>query len=131
MTAAPVLRLTSLTVSCPAPAELAAFYARLLGAEVVATEPAAPGEPEGAGWAQLDAGGFRVNFEHERHWTPPTWPAVDGHQTATQHLDIQVDDLDAARRWALECGATLASVQPQTDVWVMVDPAGHPFCLFT
>ncbi|MFT4108160.1 VOC family protein [Propionicimonas sp.] len=131
MTAAPVLRLTSITVSCPEPVELAGFYARLLGVPVAFSEAAPPGQPEQAGWAQLDAGGFSVNFEYERCWTAPTWPAVEGHQTATQHLDIQVDDLEAARQWALECGAILASAQPQKDVWVLFDPAGHPFCLFT
>jgi hypothetical protein len=46
------------------------------------------------------------------------------------HLDLQVDDLDAAGAHALACGATLASHQPQDDVRVYLDPAGHPFCLF-
>ena len=27
-------------------------------------------------------------------------------------------------------GASLAPVQPQTDVRVLLDPAGHPFCLW-
>jgi hypothetical protein len=27
-------------------------------------------------------------------------------------------------------GATLAQVQPQDDVRVLLDPDGHPFCLF-
>ena len=31
---------------------------------------------------------------------------------------------------ALEAGATLADFQPQEHVRVMLDPAGHPFCLF-
>lgn len=46
------------------------------------------------------------------------------------HLDIAVNELDAGVAWALETGATLADYQPQDDVWVMLDPAGHPFCLF-
>jgi hypothetical protein len=32
--------------------------------------------------------------------------------------------------WAIEVGATLAENQPQEHVRVMLDPAGHPFCLF-
>jgi len=46
------------------------------------------------------------------------------------HLDIAVDDLDEAVVWALEAGATLAEHQPQDQVRVLLDPAGHPFCLF-
>ena len=29
-----------------------------------------------------------------------------------------------------DLGATLAEFQPQDDVRVCLDPAGHPFCLF-
>jgi hypothetical protein len=46
------------------------------------------------------------------------------------HLDIEVDDLAAAVRLAVEAGATVADFQPQEDVRVCLDPAGHPFCLF-
>lgn len=127
----PFLQLTSITIACPAPRTLADFYARLLGGEVTAAEAAGPGEPAEAGWAQVAADALRLNFEYERHWTPPTWPAVEGRQTATQHLDIWVRDLAEATAWAVSCGATLASVQPQADVRVLFDPAGHPFCLFS
>lgn len=43
------------------------------------------------------------------------------------HLDVQVDDLDAAVAESL--GAELAEIQPQANVRVMFDPDGHPFCL--
>jgi hypothetical protein len=46
------------------------------------------------------------------------------------HLDIGVPDLDAGVRRARELGATQAEFQPQDDVRVMLDPVGHPFCLF-
>jgi hypothetical protein len=45
------------------------------------------------------------------------------------HLDVQVGDLDSAVEEALALGATLADSQPQENVRVMLDPAGHPFCL--
>ena len=48
-----------------------------------------------------------------------------------EHLDISVDDLTAATDWAVQCGATLAVSQPQPNVRVLLDPGGHPFCLFT
>ncbi len=126
----PFLELTSITISCPAPRTLADFYARLLGGEVTASDPPRAEEPPDAGWAQVATGALRLNFEYEQYWTPPTWPAVEGRQTATQHLDIYVQDLSAATEWALSCGATVAPVQPQEDVHVLFDPCGHPFCLF-
>jgi hypothetical protein len=46
------------------------------------------------------------------------------------HLDIGVEDLESGVAWAVECGAVVANHQPQRDVRVMLDPEGHPFCLF-
>lgn len=128
--ARPSLRATSVTVMTPDPVGLARFYARLLGTEVTTTEPPQPGEPDTAGFAQLRMPHLTLNFEWEREWTRPTWPARTGQQTATQHLDIWVDDLEEAVAWAERCGATLADTQPQDDVRVLIDPVGHPFCLF-
>ncbi|MGJ6978955.1 VOC family protein [Aestuariimicrobium soli] len=126
----PHLQVTSVTLGCPDPVALAQFYAHLLDTTVTSQEP---------GWAQLTAprpldaqgrGGVTLNFEREAQWTTPVWPAEAGRQFASQHLDIWVDDLDASVAWALDCGATLAAEQPQDTVRVMIDPAGHPFCLF-
>lgn len=76
------------------------------------------------------SGEVTLNFEYERHWRPPRWPAEADGLLATQHLGIHVTDLEAATRQAIEAGARLAPVQPQEDVRVLFDPAGHPFCLF-
>ncbi|MEJ7707659.1 MAG: VOC family protein [Nocardioidaceae bacterium] len=46
------------------------------------------------------------------------------------HLDFEVVDLDAAVAHALELGAEQAEHQPQTDMQVLLDPAGHAFCLY-
>jgi hypothetical protein len=46
------------------------------------------------------------------------------------HLDIGVSDLATAVEDAVELGAALSSHQPQDDVRVLLDPAGHPFCLY-
>jgi hypothetical protein len=45
------------------------------------------------------------------------------------HLDFQVADLDAAVAAAVALGAETATRQPQAHVRVLIDPAGHPFCL--
>jgi hypothetical protein len=45
------------------------------------------------------------------------------------HFDFQVGDLDSAVEDALALGATMAPAQPNENVRVLLDPAGHPFCL--
>lgn len=116
------MRLTAVTVGTSQPAALAAFYARLLGTSVGTVED---------GWAQVRVpGGLTLNFEREACFRRPVWPAVEGGQTASQHLDVEVDDLDSAVEHALGCGAVLAEEQPQENVRVLLDPDGHPFCLF-
>jgi hypothetical protein len=45
------------------------------------------------------------------------------------HFDFQVGDLDSAVADAVALGARVADVQPQDNVRVLLDPAGHPFCL--
>lgn len=127
----PVLTVTSVTITAPDPRRLAEFYARLLGVEVTTIEDPGPDEPDTAGWAQIRTERLTLNFEFEQHWQRPNWPAAPGEQFASQHLDIHVEHLDGGVAWAEQCGATLADVQRLPDVRVMIDPAGHPFCLFT
>jgi Glyoxalase-like domain len=131
----PRLRVTSVTITAPEPRTLADFYARLLDRPVTSTEGPHPGEPMAAGWAQIrspeESSEPTLNFEYETHWTTPRWPSEPGMQHATQHLDIQVTDLAAATEHAIRAGASLARVQPQQTVRVLLDPAGHPFCLWS
>ena len=70
---------------------------------------------------------FQLEVDHRR----PVWPSGAEDQQMQVHLDIKVDDLAEASRHAIESGATLASYQGDPDdVWVHLDPDGHPFCLF-
>jgi catechol 2,3-dioxygenase-like lactoylglutathione lyase family enzyme len=129
----PHMEVGALTIGAARPRELAQFYAAMLGWQVVALEGPRPGKPPADGWAQIrppeGESGPTLNFETEEHYRRPVWPSIEGEQAATQHLDIGVDDLDTAVAWAQEKGATLAEVQPQEHVRVMIDPDGHPFCL--
>lgn len=129
-----MLQVAAVTIGAPDPRALAAFYARMLGWQVVAEEFPDSGQPPEAGWAQLHppAGetGPTLNFEYERDYVPPVWPSVAGEQQIMEHLDIAVEHLDEAVTWAVDAGAVLADHQPQDDVRVLFDPAGHPFCLF-
>ncbi len=61
----------------------------------------------------------------------PLWPVAEGAQQTMMHLDFEVADLKVAVAHALELGAEQAEHQPQDDVRVLLDPAGHPFCLYT
>jgi hypothetical protein len=45
------------------------------------------------------------------------------------HFDFQVGDLESAVADAVALGASVAAEQPQPKVRVLLDPAGHPFCL--
>jgi len=126
----PRITATSVTVMTPDPFRSAEFYAALLGVEVATREPAPPGAPQVAGFAQVRLSHLTLNLEYEEQWTTPVWPARPGSQTSTAHLDLWVEDLEDAGAWAERCGATLATVQPQDDVRVYLDPVGHPFCLF-
>ena len=61
---------------------------------------------------------------------PPTWPG--GVLPKQMHLDLAVDDLDAGVARAVSLGAVRAESQPAPDRFVvLLDPAGHPFCLTT
>jgi len=116
--------LSTINLDAPDPRELAAFYRNLLGYETVADEPE---------WVKLmppDGRAPGLSFSLEPLFQRPSWPSQVDSQQMMIHLDIQVDDLEAAGARALELGATLAEFQPQQHVRVYLDPAGHPFCLW-
>src|SRR5512142_978073 len=111
---APRTRLAGVVLGAPDPHELALFYQRLLGWEFETDEP---------GWAKLRApgGGPGLSFQEEKEHRPPVWPAAAGDQQMMVHLDIEVDDLDAASAHAVAAGATVAQFQPQAGVRVHLD----------
>jgi catechol 2,3-dioxygenase-like lactoylglutathione lyase family enzyme len=114
-------------LDCPDALALATFYSRLLDWPIWKPEEA------DAENAALDAGqgvGY-LAFQREPDYEPPVWPPEPGRPRMMVHLDFEVDDLSAAVEHAVELGATLPAHQPQDDVRVLLDPAGHPFCLYT
>ncbi|KIZ16573.1 glyoxalase [Streptomyces natalensis ATCC 27448] len=119
----PRFSLATVVVDCPDAPALADFYQRLLGWEVKFHE---------SDWVLLrpPEGGTGLSFQSEAAYRPPVWPERAEEQQKMLHLDIRVDDLDEAGAYAVALGATLAEVQPQDDVRVFFDPAGHLFCLF-
>ncbi|MET7834061.1 VOC family protein [Micromonospora sediminicola] len=119
----PRFSLTTTVLDAPSAQDLAAFYERLLG------WPRSEDEPE---WVVLtpSGGGAGLAFQDEPAYVRPVWPAGPGDPPMMLHLDIKVDDLDAASAYAVSLGATVPDFQPQNDVRVHLDPAGHPFCLY-
>jgi catechol 2,3-dioxygenase-like lactoylglutathione lyase family enzyme len=110
-------------LEAPDARQLAEFYAGLLGWRIADSEPdwATVAPPEGVGY---------LGFQTSPEYRPPTWPAVEGKQQMMLHLDFEVRDLQAGVEHALRLGATLAEFQPQEKVRVLLDPVGHPFCLY-
>jgi catechol 2,3-dioxygenase-like lactoylglutathione lyase family enzyme len=85
---------------------MADFYGRLLGWEVTFSEPR---------WVLMrdPSGGTGLSFQAESGYREPSWPEQASGQDKMLHLDIKVDDLDAAVQHALASGARLAEYQPQ------------------
>ena len=119
----PAFQLTATVIDAPDPRALAEFYSGLLGWPIGRDEP---------DWVTLrpPGGGPGLSFQREPIHARPTWPAAAGEQQMQLHLDIEVQDLEVAGARAVAGGAVLAEFQPQDDVRVYLDPAGHPFCLW-
>ena len=109
-------------IEAPDPAALAAFYSQLLGWPIGHEEP-------GTVVVAAPEGPIYVVFQQATDYQRPVWPTEEGRQRPMMHFDFQVADLEAAVEEAIALGAILADDQPQENVRVLLDPAGHPFCL--
>jgi len=113
-----IAQFPSLVIDCPDPLALGGFYRELLEWQLSGDED----------WADLRADyGQCISFQRVDDYRAPRWPSQDVPQQ--MHLDLMVDDLDAAETTVLALGATKAEHQPGTTFRVLLDPAGHPFCL--
>jgi len=116
------IRLGSISFDCEDPSALGNFWADLLGGEVAFRSDDFVAVRTDAVWLSA------VRVPNHR---APDWPAEAG-RPKQMHLDLAVDDLDRAETAAVALGAVRAAEQPSPDRWrVMIDPAGHPFCLST
>lgn len=120
--AAVIATLRAVSLDCDDPPALMEFYRRLMGGEVVfATDDFAALQGSGPVWLTAQ----RV-AEHR----PSTWPGADTPKQA--HLEFAVAELETSVAEAVAAGARLADTQPSPERWqVLLDPAGHPFCLTT
>jgi hypothetical protein len=107
----------SIVLDCPDPTPIATFYGALLDWRIELRDD----------WADVKADdGMCLSFQKVDDYTPPVWPGQDVPQQ--MHLDVMVEDLDAAETAVLALGATKHEHQPGTTFRVYLDPAGHPFC---
>ena len=133
----PAMRVSGPVLDAPDVALLTRFYERLLGWRVEALEGPRPGMPPGDGWSVMrpEDRSTKIEIQFEEHYVRPVWPGAPGQPGMQLHLDFWVEDLERGVAWAIDCGATEASPQPSgrdlTALRVMLDPAGHPFCLWT
>ena len=111
-------RLAMFTIDCDDPASLATFYSELLGLDIAHSSD---------DYAMVTGAGPALGFGRVDGYRPPEWP--NAHGSKQYHLDLAVDDIDAAESAAMALGATVADPQPGETWRVLLDPAGHPFCL--
>ena len=113
-------RLEKTVLDCPDPQALAAFYGEILGMRV--------NEDDGD-WVVIgrEPGLRELAFQRADPDISPRWP--DPGHPQQEHLDIRVEDVEAAERTVLALGATRLPNDHENGFRVFADPAGHPFCL--
>lgn len=136
----PLVTIRTVNLDCSDAHAMARFYGGMLGWEPTAIEP---------DWVLMrnPHGGTGLSFQQTGGYEPPVWPEEPGRQQKMIHLELRVSPpgadggaeypeetgqaaLEAAVRLALSVGGTLPEPQFRQDLRVVLDPAGHPLCLF-
>lgn len=118
---AAIARLGAVSLDTPDPAGLAAFYRQLLDLEVLF---------ETDDMVALKGAAILITTQRVGAHQPPDWPG-DGIPKQI-HLELSVTDLDDAEAQAVAIGAVKTDSHTAPDIFrVLIDPAGHPFCLTT
>lgn len=110
----PEVRVAAVSLDCSDTQQLADFYVALLGARQLWAKESSAG---------VEVAGLALVMQRVEAYQPPVWPG-----RAVVHLDLTADDVDAATERAVALGATTVE-QPDPRWRVLLDPAGHPFCL--
>ena len=115
-----MLRVRQIVLNAADIGSVAEFWSRLLGWEIVRRS---------ADWISLRGDGIGLAIQLASQHRRPDWP--DGQIPQQIHLDIPVDDIEAAEQRVLEWGGTKLAERPSDDppFRIYADPAGHPFCL--
>jgi catechol-2,3-dioxygenase len=113
-----VADLAGVSIDCADPGQLVEFYQRLLGGRVL--------------WhsvdsAAIEARGIVLVMQRVANYVPPVWPGA-----SVVHFDFAPppgSTLDQCVAGALDAGAQLTAHQVDPRWVVLLDPAGHPFCV--
>ena len=116
-TATPVATLAMVTLDAPNAPVLGEFYSSVLGWPIAFSD---------VNYAMLTGPSHALGIGTIPDYQRPSWPD-DGHKQF--HLDLAADDIEAAADRCVELGATRAEPQPGETWVVLLDPAGHPFCI--
>lgn len=113
-------RLEKTVVDCLEPRPLAEFYAAVLGMRI---------NEDRGDWVVIgpEPGARHLAFQRVPSWVPPRWS--DPHRPPQLHLDIRVDDIEAAEQGVVALGGVRLPGGLEGHYRVYADPAGHPFCL--
>jgi hypothetical protein len=113
-----MLRFAGVSLDCADPAVLADFYLALLGGETLW---------QSAGSVGIRVPGVVLAMQRVEEYRRPAWPG-----SSVVHLDLTAGaDAGGAAARAVIAGAVLADYQPDPRWRVLLDPAGHPFCITT
>lgn len=103
-------------MDCEEPEILADFYLSLLGGKVLWQSTDSIG---------VDVAGMVLAFQRIANYLAPVWPGG-----SVVHFDLATSGtLNGTVEIALSYGAKLAKPQPDPRWRVLLDPAGHPFCV--
>ncbi|MFC5183267.1 VOC family protein [Actinomadura harenae] len=105
-------------LDCADPAALAAFYRKATGWEITYSDDDLVYLGDGSG--------PQLGFQRIEGYEAPAWPSP----AKQAHLDFGVADMEAAADELVKLGAERPESQPGDGQWiVLIDPAGHPFCI--
>lgn len=106
------------SLDCADPSELAEFYLGLLGGRLLWSRFTSVG---------VQTPGLLLIAQRVAPYRPPSWPG-----SSVVHLDLTAGtEPDGSERLAVALGAQVVDSQPDPRWRVLLDPAGHPFCLTT
>lgn len=117
------------------PRGLAEFYRELLGLRYRPGDEPSKHGPDDVDWIVLlhEDGSRALAIQEVPRLTPTTWPEHD--VPMQMHLDLSLssrDALEETRAKAERLGARLVFDRSDDDdepLYVLADPAGHPFCI--
>jgi len=117
------MKIIGTTIDCEDENILADFYTQLLGWTKTFS---------GNGYAVISSPDYPslLVFQAVENYQRPVWPWENDKQAQMMHFDFYVENLAEAVEHAKLCGAIVCDVQySKGDSVVLLDPAGHPFCL--